>query len=396
MYDTWGGKPYINQTYTWYLSHPAYAVFVSSWFSAFKPATAFCIWNFAAILIVFISGLIMSSCVEKPQHKGVILCISTISFPFFLTLYTGNSHSVIVLSFTCILSGMLKLQQANRFNGHLLVLLGLLISLFSKPVVLLMLPMFLIVKETRKLTVFSIVFYVLVSILFIILPILNPESIGLKGILKLIGNFNYVKQHMNVYANNYILTPEMKCNSIHWFNLIAQAEYYFSHIDIFSLAVFINDATGKIYPPLLFKLPLYTSLLATSLLFLIGKSDRIIAAIILFVMFACTYYLSYNTVWEYQYSAIMPLFGLFAILKIKKFLVGNISASFFILSCILISLPSLYITSKYIQNYTLQIIVMRSTRLVPVAAIYITSALLILRMVIRHTRIKFDQGSLVH
>ena len=47
VFDTWGGTAYGPYS-TWYLAHPAFSVFVASWFSFFSPWTSywvFCIFS---------------------------------------------------------------------------------------------------------------------------------------------------------------------------------------------------------------------------------------------------------------------------------------------------------------------------------------------------------------
>ena len=383
MYDTWGARPYINKTITWYLSHPAFAVFVSSWLSCFKPWAAYWLWIIISVVIVFISGIIMSSCVEKPVQKGIVLLTSSISIPMFWTLYVGNSHAVIILSFACLFAGMIKLQGKKNGTGSKLVFGGILLSLFSKPVVVIMLPLFLIIRKTRKVTSIALLIYSIVSILFIIVPILNPESIGLGGIVRLLGNIGYVKTNMNIYANNFVLTPEMKCNSIHWFNLAAQAGHNFSHIDIFSLASFVNDLSGKELAPIYFKIPLYVALAVTLLFFLLEESKQIIAAIPVLILLVCSYFLSYNTVWEYQYSAMMPVFSTVLILFFNGYRSRRIILIVYITLFLPMAFPSLYFLVRNMESSILQMFCIRITRVVPVAMIYLLTLVLFIRRQIK-------------
>ena len=44
IYDTWGGSAY-GPYATWYLAHPAFSIFVASWFSFFSPWTSY--WLFS-------------------------------------------------------------------------------------------------------------------------------------------------------------------------------------------------------------------------------------------------------------------------------------------------------------------------------------------------------------
>jgi hypothetical protein len=86
-----------------------------------------------------------------------------------------------------------------------------------------MLPLLLFTKETRKTTIKSLVIYGIVSLIFIVVPMFNPEGVGLQKLMTL--NTDFIKQNMNIYKNNFVLNAFMKDNAMHWFNLIAQSEY---------------------------------------------------------------------------------------------------------------------------------------------------------------------------
>ena len=60
-------------------------------------------------------------------------------------------------------------------NRHLRrIQAGILLSLFSKPAVVLMLPVLLVTRETRKCVLGPVAVYAVVSLLFLALPVLNP------------------------------------------------------------------------------------------------------------------------------------------------------------------------------------------------------------------------------
>src|SRR5476651_767030 len=89
LYDTWGGAPY-GPYATWYLAHPAFTVFVASWFSFFSPWTSYWLFVvFSVILLIYAGRLIANntnSVIKKRLSYLLILC----AFPTYWLLYVGN------------------------------------------------------------------------------------------------------------------------------------------------------------------------------------------------------------------------------------------------------------------------------------------------------------------
>src|SRR5471030_76249 len=258
-YNTWGGASY-GPYATWYLSHPAYAVFGASWFSFFSPWTSYWLFVvFSVILLAYSAHLIAkntSSQLNKRLAYFIILC----AFPTYWTLYVGNMHAWLILALVFIFLALYRFSLHDTKNANNYLFAGLLLSLFTKPIVLLMLPVLLLTKQTRKTTLTCLIIYGVVSVLFIVIPMLNPEGVGIAKLSHIMFDFDYIKQNMNIYKNNFVLNEYMKDNSIHWLNLIAQSDYKLMHIDVFSLPVFTDTIVGHETPARLYKIPIYISL----------------------------------------------------------------------------------------------------------------------------------------
>ncbi len=91
-------------------------------------------------------------------------------------------HVFVVLAVALILAGLMRLEQEpQRADRHLRwIQLGLLISLLSKPVVALMLPVLFVLPETRRKLLLPVAVYAVLSLLFLLVPRLNPG--GYNGI----------------------------------------------------------------------------------------------------------------------------------------------------------------------------------------------------------------------
>jgi len=340
IYDSWGGSPYGPHS-TWYLAHPAFSVFVASWFSFFSSWTSYWLFSIFSLVIMGFCGYLISKRTTDFLNKRLSYFFLLCAFPTYWMLYVGNMHAPLVLSITLILIGIFEhTYETNIKQANAMLFAGLLISFFTKPIVLLMLPLLLIMKETRATTIKSILIYGLVSLAFIFIPILNPEAVGLDKLMSL--DFDFIKQHMNIYKNNFVLNEFMKDNSIHWINLIAQSDYKLIHIDVFSLPVFVDVFLGKETAAWIFKIPIYICFVLTVAIgFIPDKKIRLESGLLLIMAISLTFFLSYNTVWEYQFTSALPLIAFLPILKKKKVFYEKFIPAMLITG-LFFCLPSLY------------------------------------------------------
>lgn len=387
MYDTWGGTPYGDKA-TWFLAHPAFTVFVASWFSFFSPWLSYALFTVFSVVLFFLSAKFIAGLTGDRNKKQIAYAVLLCTMPTFWTLYVGNMHAPLVLALTLIFIALIEFTyNDNALRANRFLMCGLLISLFTKPIVLLMLPVLFLLKETRKTTVKSLLIYAVVSLIFILVPLFNPQTIGWSRIYSTAFDFEFIKQNMNIFQNNFVLNEYMKDNSIHWFNLIAQSDYKLMHIDVFSLPVFMDTLLGFETPSRIYKLPIYLCLLLSFLIpFIADKKIRLEAALLLLFSISLTFFLSYNTVWEYQYSAALPIVALLPILKEKGvFYAKSLQLIFFV--GLLLCLPSLYflVRNGDFQSAT-SLTLIRLTRIIPVLVLFLFFAIQLVRSVIKYTR----------
>lgn len=388
-FDTWGGTPYGPYS-TWYLAHPAFSVFVASWFSFFSPWTSYWLFTFFSVAIMSLCGYFISKTTDSVLLKRLSFFFLLCAFPAYSMLFVGNMHAPLVLALTLIMVGIYEMtygENDKQANNKLFA--GLLISFFTKPIVLLMLPLLLLTKETRRTTIKSSLIYAFVSLLFIVIPVLNPQGIGWNKIMSIAFDFDFIRENMNIYKNNFVLNEYMKDNSIHWFNLIAQSDYKLMNIDVFSLPVFIDTVVGKTTPAGFYKIPIYLCLiLSVGLVFIEDKKIRLESTLLLIMAISLTFFLSYNTVWEYQFTSTLPVIALLPVLKArnvfyKKYIPFMVGTGFFF------CLPSFYFLvreSDFTSRNVLTLI--RFDRIIPALILFLIMIFQIIIIVKKHGRFK--------
>ncbi|RTL51087.1 MAG: hypothetical protein EKK39_09225 [Sphingobacteriales bacterium] len=383
MFNTWGGEPY-GPYATWYLGHPAFGLFICSWFAFFAPWTSYWLFVLFSLGIMVMVAWLLAKQAQTLFTKRLTWFLMLFGFPLFWMFYVGNMHAPTVLALTCIFIAFVHLSENNVTEQHFKIaqrflMAGLLISFFTKPIVFLMLPLLLLLKDTRKTTFISLLIYGFVSLLFLIIPILNPEGIGLKNIWKLLNDVDFIKNNMNIYKNNFVLNAYMKDNSIHWLNLIAQSDYRLMHVDVFSFPVFIDTLLGYPLSAAWYKLPIYITLVFSFIVpFINNRAIKFQSALLLLMSISLTFFLSYNTVWEYQYTSVLPILALLPQLYQKNVFYKK-WIPFLFVTALLVSFPNSYFLwhEKNISSFFLFLI--RFNRVVPVLILFIAMLFIIVK-----------------
>lgn len=391
IFDTWGGAPYGPRA-TWYLAHPAFSLFVASWFSFFPPWMSYWLFILFSVAIMGYCGHIISKTTGSVLNKHLAYFLMLCAFPVYWMLYVGNMQAPLVLALALILVAVYELtyaeKEADVKAANQKLLAGLLISFFSKPIVLLMLPLLLFTRETRKTTLISLLIYFVVSFIFIIVPVLNPEGIGWNKLMSIVFDFDFIKENMNIYKNQYKLNEYMKDNSIHWLNLIAQSEYKFMHIDVFSFPVFIDTIVGKSMSAAIYKIPIYISLFLSAGVAVIKDTRiRLESTLLLIMAISLSFFLSYNTVWEYQFTSVLPIIAFMPILKER----GVFYRKYISLMCWIgafIYLPSFYFFVRGGDFSGNALTIIRLDRIIPVLLLFLIMIFQVGIVVKKHAHFK--------
>jgi hypothetical protein len=297
---------------TWYPYHPATAVLVGSWLSLFKPWTAF--WGFAAISvgILFYCARLVASLSREPLARRMCYAAFLLPLPVYLMIWNGQMHVLLVAAFSLILFDLARVSRDGGGPGKIrpALLAGILLSLFSKPLVILALPAIFAVKTCRRTLLWSAGIYAAVSALFLFAPFLNPQGIGFARLLDVVLHPENLFR-FEVYRGVPLLTyrPEIAAdNAIHWLNMrfragVSQPD----HFEIMSLSAFFENLTGVALPKLLLNIPLLV-IAGFSAAAFFAKEEARRARIALFtaMMAGLFFFLSYETVYEYHYAAALP------------------------------------------------------------------------------------------
>lgn len=342
MYDSWGGAPYMRGVSTWFLMHPIFGATVAAIYAPFEPWAGYALSVLVTLGLLLASARMVSALTMDGRDRAVIFGLFLCAFPVYWLLYVGNQHGFIVLAITLILVGIYKVGIGDP--GARFVAAGLLLSLFTKPIVLLMVPVLLIRRETRKVTIWCLGAYVAVSVACLVIPAINPAPIGLPRVVALALDPAFVKGHMNIYSNGFNVMPDMKDVSVHWFNLVAQSDFRWNHIDTFSLSALLDNLSGVPLPNLLYQLPIVLVVAgAFSLLLYVPYSRvRIELSLLLLMLSVYAFFLSYHTVWEYQYTSLLPCVAMIYLLYRRGEIEKWPAWVFFAFSAIGVYLPSPY------------------------------------------------------
>jgi len=205
------------------------------------------------------------------------------------------------------------------------------------------------------------VIYTLVTAVFFIVPFLNPESDNIQ-------HWMFLVHHSDI---GYTGDSES-------FNTVTSPGYF----EFFSLPTFLDNLSLKKINPLVYKIPLILVLIPSILiLFVRERNDRILILLLTIILAICSFYLSYNRIWEYFYTTLLPTIPVLAILH-KKELFSNRKRilKYSLLISALFYLPTLFFLSRNHTYYFLEI--SRIMRVIPVMLIFTNLLFLIVLVLI--------------
>jgi hypothetical protein len=366
-YDTFGPPAY-GAHFTWYLSHPALAVLFGSWLSQLDPTSSYGAFVFLSLGLMAACAWLLAAQSSDPLTRRLIWFGMLGAFPSYWMLFVGNPQAMLVLALGLLFTGFLRISRQQP--GEALLLAGLLLSLLTKPVVLLMLPLLLLLRETRKVSSIALGIYAAISAMFEFIPFLNPERTPFDRVLWEMVHPQWVRDNMNIYTNHLTTTSPMKDNSVHWLNLIAQSQTRLLHVDVFSLPVFLDQFLGAHTPDWLYDLPTLAVLALAVLVFRMKHRDhRMHVGLLLLLATSLTFFLAYPTVWEYQYTSVLPVGAMLLLLHERKELPAKL-APWMLASAICTLLPSLYFLMEGSPMTGATLSLVRLDRVVPVTALF--------------------------
>ncbi|HTU24784.1 MAG TPA: tetratricopeptide repeat protein [Pirellulales bacterium] len=285
--DNYG--PYATQ----FLSHPMVAVVVGSWTAKLPTWTAFGSFVGVSLVLLALSAGVLAAQFQSRLLQAFTFFAIFCSLPTYLMLWNAQTHVLTILAVALMLAALVALERDESKPRVFLWMLqiGLLVSLLSKPVVLLALPVMVAARETRRALVWPIVAYAAISVLFLIVPALN--SGGYNG-------FHW----LNMLNASSSRAPLNKLSYPHEFTFENSPQVY---AELYSLPVYAERRTGSPVPQALLKLPLL-AILATSVLPLFLESRGLRIRLVLATLMLCllSHFLCFKVVWEYHYTTVLP------------------------------------------------------------------------------------------
>ena len=296
---------------TWFIYHPAIA-FLFAPFLLLSPWTGYGVWTACSAGLMVVSAWLVGKQGTDPLRRAWVGLLLLGSFPGFLMLYGGNVQALLVLAVVLVLVAVDRIRtQGPSVAAQRLLLAGLLLSLLTKPLVLVMLPLLLLMPETRRTVVRAIVVYVLVSAAFLVVPGLNPVALPWSQRVFLLTHPAVVSQTMNPYLNHLNITTPMLDNSVHWLGMLGLNGYRMLHVDVYSLPVLLDGLFHAQTPDALYKLPLIFVLELTVLVALVrSPEERLRAALLALMAMVVLVLISYGLIWEYHFTLLLPVAGL--------------------------------------------------------------------------------------
>ena len=155
-----------------YHNHPFVAVAVGPWTAPLPPWVAFSVFVGVSLGLLLLSARLLASIFQSPTDKAFCYFVTFCGLPVYVLLWNAQMHVFVILAVVLILAGLIRWEQEPSSADRYLrwIQLGLLISLLSKPIVLLMLPALLAVPEIRRKLILPVAVYAAVSLLMLFAP----------------------------------------------------------------------------------------------------------------------------------------------------------------------------------------------------------------------------------
>jgi hypothetical protein len=275
---------------TAFLAHPFMSVAIGSW--AFWIGAQHCHYVFVcfSLALLALSAWLLASVGKGPAGRAFACFSMFFSAPIYLMLWAGQLHVLVILSVSLILVGLIRLagNDPKPKRSLLWIQAGILVSLLSKPVTMFMLPVLLVTRETRKWTLPPVAVYAVISLIFLLVPALNP------------GGLNGAHWINMIVASS---TPKVLC----WAFLPVELDAS-TNFEIYSVAMLLQRTCGQEIAAIAKYLAIVVILvLSLTPLAYREQSKRLRAAVVVCCLAVLLHYLAYYAIFEYQYATTLPL-----------------------------------------------------------------------------------------
>ncbi|HEX6272931.1 MAG TPA: hypothetical protein VFZ53_07825 [Polyangiaceae bacterium] len=379
-FDTWGAPAYGPHA-TWFVLHPAVAVWVGGFLWFLRPWLAYAVWVLVTLGLLAASAALIAHHARTPWRRVLVFAALLVSPLTYWLLFVGNVHAIVLFATALLLVGLHELAEAAppafAVSPRWKIGMGLVLSFLSKPVLLLVVPGLLLVRATRRPALSALGVYGVVSAAFLLVPSLNPESVGLERLLRAIAQPGFAAREFNVYEHRFVLVPEMLDNAMHWLHMLVQSGYRWNHAQLFSLPVLLPDSV----PAGVFRLLAILPLVLTVPLFWVSSSKvrlQVLAWVVLAAL--ASHFLGYAIAWEYQYTQLLVAAA--ALLALPIVTEGRPrAASLLALGLLLLFVPTPYVWLRQGGLSPGELTVLRLFRVVPAAMLALASVAAVVALV---------------
>lgn len=178
----------------------------------FVAYTGFVVFSLAALGMLYWQ---FSRFAINVWQRGLIALFLFASWPLYGMLWMGQMQVFPVIAYGLVSIALLRgLAGAESWSG--LFIVGCLVGLFSKPLLLLLLPAVLTARLTRRTATTTLAIYAAVSLLFVIVPFLNPGQAPLSDWLSGRISFRGFVDSANMYHWTYILFSRGASLATNW------------------------------------------------------------------------------------------------------------------------------------------------------------------------------------
>jgi hypothetical protein len=382
-FDTWGGASYGPHA-TWFVLHPAVALWPGAYLAWLPPWCAYGAWVVITLGILLVCGALLAHHVTEPGRKLLVYAALLASPITYWLFYVGNVHGLLLLAAALSLVGLHEAAsdgtRALRMSPQVKIGAGLLLSLLSKPLLLMTAPALLITKSTRRPALAALLAYTVISLAFLLLPALNPEAIGFQRLAALVAHPSFVRSELNVYAHNFVLVPEMLDNAMHWLHMVAQSGYVWDHVQIYSLQALANGLTdSKLWGGLRW-IALVPAFLSLGLFAIRNEQERLIAIAWITVFALASHFLGYAIAWEYQYTQLLLVVAALVALPSLR-VESSLGVKILLAATSLLYLPTPYALLSADGLSTAEMAAVRAFRVGPALVVAAVSLLMVARRI---------------
>jgi hypothetical protein len=341
--------------------------------SQFSPWTGYGAFVLLSLALLVASAMVISTAMPRTWLRLLTPPILLCSIPTYLMLWNAQPHVLVVLSLSLLFTGMWRLGRGIDAGSKRLIVLGLLASLLSKPIVLLALPAIVSVRVLRRSAMLALAVYAAISGLCVVLPQLNPERASWPAIVE------YVRHGAQVEG--------LLDNLCHWFSIVRQrGTVDRAEPELFGFPNFVRDSYGPNVPLSLFQLPiLFVVLLSFANGFVQEQRLATRNALVLCICATAAHFLGYTLVWEYHFTMLLVAvpFLYMEWLDAPRGLERGLA-----LAALLVSV-GLYLPTPYflLQHHAgRHLVALRLLRVVPPAGVYASGMLLVALRIVQGLR----------